>query len=182
MVQKPSMYVLSDMSSEKGLTAQNEEARLSSVAPLYRRVEAAATTATPILLWWMLGSVAMSVMMDSILHPAKSESARVSIVATAYFAVWPFPLLFTAVSGAASNATYGMRLRGLVFRDVHRAPISRWRHIGRVLLGFLCVPVLPVSIITCIRDANNRSIPDLLCGTIVCKTYSTALEENRSNR
>jgi hypothetical protein len=141
------------------------------VAPLYRRVEAAATTVTPILLWWMLGSVGMCAgMMDSFLLPAKSEWARVSIVATGYSVVWLFPLFFTAVSGAASNATYGMKLRELVFRDMHGAPISRWRHMKRVLVGFLCVPVLPVSIITCIRDANKRSIPDLLCGTIVCTT------------
>ena len=139
-----------------------------SVAPLYRRVEAAATTATPILLWWMLGSIGMCGMMDAFLLPAKSEWARVSIVATGYFAVWLFPLFFTAVSGAASNATYGMKLRGLVFRDVQGAPISRWRHTARVLLGFLCAPLLPASIITCIWDAKNRSIPDLLCATIVC--------------
>lgn len=113
-------------------------------------------------------------MMDSFLLPAKSEWARVSIVATGYFVVWLFPLFFTAVSGAASNATYGMKLRGLIFRDVQGAPISRRRHTARVLLGFLCVPLLPASIITCIRDAKNRSIPDLLCGTIVCKADSAA--------
>ena len=170
------------MNTEKTLAAPTEQRRLPSVAPLYRRVEAAATTATPILFWWMLGSVGMCGMADAMLQPAKSEWARVSIVAAGYFAVWLFPLFFTAVSGAASNATYGMKLRGLIFRDVQGAPVSRWRHIGRVLLGFLCVPVLPVSIITCIRDANNRSIPDLLCGTIVCKTSSTGMEANRSNR
>jgi uncharacterized RDD family membrane protein YckC len=107
--------------------------------------------------------------MEPILPATKSEWARLGIVAAGYFVVWLFPLFFTAVSGAASNATYGMKLRGLIFRDMDGRPISRWRHTGRVLLGFLCAPLLPASIITCIRDAKNRSIPDLLCGTIVCK-------------
>ena len=119
-------------------------------------------------------------MMDAFLLPAKSEWARLGIIAAGYFVVWLFPLLFTAVSDAASNATYGMKLREVVFRDVQGAPISRWRHMGRVLLGFLCVPLLPVSIITCIRDAKNRSIPDLLCGTIVCKARLCAEKVSRN--
>ncbi len=78
------------------------------------------------------------------------------------------PIICAILAGKWRTATYGMKARKLVFSDVAGGSLGSGRYLLRVLVGMICVPLLPLSVITCLMSKQRRSIPDYLCGTVVC--------------
>jgi len=77
------------------------------------------------------------------------------------------PLAAIWIIGADRRGTCGMRMVGLRFGTVQGGPIGFWRCLGRIVLGVILVPVLPVSAWMAARDRLYRTLADLVCGTAV---------------
>ncbi len=135
-----------------------------TVAPVVRRIEASATTAVPIAIWVILGPFLIGTF-----FPAAEEVVRgwgmspfvaVALISSA-------SVLWLVIDGGLARATYGMRKRRLVFARSDGQNTTFAFCSLRILTGVLLLPLIPVSIVLVARDAQRRSIPDRLCGTVV---------------
>ena len=132
-----------------------------------RRIEAAVTSAVPIVVWGvLLNCVGFSGCADSVcsgLAPAGKSVAEGILFSIGY----ALPFVCNALYAAHYGATYGMKSRKVVYRSTDGRPISGARSFARALVGVAFLWLLPVSIVTAIVDKRNRSLADLVCGTTV---------------
>ena len=88
------------------------------------------------------------------------------------------PILAITVDGAVRRATFGMRMTWLQIGGRSGRRIGFWCCLGRILLGFALLPLLPVSAVVSLIDRRGRTLADLICGTCVWASprLPTALE------
>ena len=133
------------------------------LAPYGRRVEAAATSAVPIFVWLVV--VGCAGRMGEFGTETDAGWLIAAGVAAVFLQLTPFVL--NALYAARHLATFGMRMRDLQFRLSDGSTASGARCFVRALVALLCMPLLPVSVITALVDERRRSVADLLCGTTV---------------
>jgi uncharacterized RDD family membrane protein YckC len=86
--------------------------------------------------------------------------------------IWGIPFLIYLIDGAFNRATIGMRLTDVQFRMFSGDPISFWAYLGRLLIGILFYPLLPVILIAMFFDPHRRTLVDRGMGTAVWKRPS----------
>jgi len=132
-----------------------------------RRIEAAVTSAVPIVVWGgLLNCAGFSGCTDAILSGLAPGSK--SVAERILFSIgYGLPFVCNALYAAHCGATYGMRNRKVTYRSADGRPISGAQSFVRALVGVALLWLLPVSIVTAIIDKRNRSLADLVCGTTV---------------
>ena len=146
------------------------------IAGLVRRVEATATSAVPVVVWaflgpWLLGSV---LRVESALNYVLAEPLPDWLLlggVWALAAVWVVldgATIRKASDGGMRRATYGMRSRGVEFRSPNLEVISFGECALRIIVGILVLPLAPISFFVAVRDRQRKTIPDWVCGTVVC--------------
>lgn len=85
------------------------------------------------------------------------------------------PMILLMLDGVFRGATFGMRRNKLSFASLNGEKISHIRCSLRIVMGFLLIPLLPVSAIVMGSDRFRRSLADLICGTAVWEP-TTGLE------
>jgi uncharacterized RDD family membrane protein YckC len=88
--------------------------------------------------------------------------------------VWCPAMLWHTWNGTVYRASYGMKRTGLRWYTKRHEEGSHLRTGMRACTGIICVPLAPVSWITCLSNKDRRSLADLICGT-VCLVH----EDNR---
>jgi uncharacterized RDD family membrane protein YckC len=85
------------------------------------------------------------------------------------FLVIQIGIAFTlpTLDGIIRRATFGMRLNNLFFASPVGEEISHFRCMVRIIVGFILIPLLPVSALIMARNPENRSLADLICGTSI---------------
>jgi uncharacterized RDD family membrane protein YckC len=136
-------------------------------ASLTKRIEAAATSACPAAVWIVLCSAAIHMGLDESMKIRIAYVPGFVVDAGTFFAVWLFPLLVNALYSTKANATYGMAHRGICFRCAHSPQIQPGKCFIRSVVGVLCLPLAPLSLVIMCVDPSKRTVADLLCGTIV---------------
>lgn len=120
---------------------------------LYKRANCAITDLAFIILWMAIFS--LIVFQLDINFPAPI------IVFVAYV----LPLLISAISGAGSGQTLGMRSERLIFAGAEGGELSFIRCFLRILLGFALVPLLPLSLVMILTNPKHISLADWLSRT-----------------
>lgn len=137
---------------------------------LIRRVEASITTAfVSIVLVIVLAWAARTVMpIEQYLMRGGFSARSADVLAGCLMLL--VPVLWVLVDAAAHKATYGMRRRNLGFVSGEETDISTSRCFLRVLLGIVCIPLLPATVVVALADRKHRTIADLICATAVRRT------------
>ena len=147
--------------SDQGLVCQTSS--------LVRRFEASVTSAIPVIAMTMVFAWVLGFMLDIGLllertyglHHRQSEALTCVII-------YGIPILWFVFDGSFFKATYGMRVRSIRFCVRGGKTISLGRCCCRILIGLLLLPLAPISLVIAIIDGENRSIADVVCGTVVC--------------
>lgn len=111
---------------------------------------------------------------DAYLMRLYQLSENAADTATAAFQWLPAVFWFIA-DGTWHRATYGMRKSGLGFRRTDDATAGRLRCLARLVAGLLMLPLLPFSWAVALIDGRHRTLPDLLCGTVMVEQAPAAV-------
>jgi hypothetical protein len=135
-------------------------------ASLVRRVESTLNTAVVIVVVGVVSSLIARVLaVDELLHEAGlSTGTSGAIDAAVFLLIWVTPILLDSI---INRATYGMRARQLSFADKDQRALGRRRVAARIACGALLLPLFPVSLVIALLDDRNRTLADLVCGTVV---------------
>ena len=126
-----------------------------AIAPLWRRCCASVIDAVIILIWIFLAVAGLTV---------HGENVQIWL---ALLLVYALPVLILSAKGAADSATYGMQKLNISFVDSRGDELGLIRTGARILLGFLLIPLFPVSIIVFISTRRQKTFSDLTCHTLV---------------
>ena len=133
------------------------DSRTFRLGPYGRRVEAAATSAVPILFWWVgVGCGVHMGFLDSLVG-----LRRPTLHAAVAMALHLLPFLLNALYAGTCSGTYGMTNRGLVYRRSDGGIAGSVRCFIRALMGVVCMALLPVSVITALW--TNVAGPSRTC-------------------
>jgi len=149
---------------------------MNPIAPVVRRVEAAATTAVPTFLaaLGLMYIMRVLVPLPQLIGSRSSEATEYAVT----LITWGIPVLCVAIDGAIFRATYGMRKRMIRITRTDGTEVSGLRSFTRVLIGLALIPLSPISLICAIVDRDRRTLADRLCGTSVRMSHRDP--DNRS--
>ena len=77
------------------------------------------------------------------------------------------PVLWIIGDMLIHGDTYGMRDREMTLITTASQRVPRGLAVTRLLVSIMTFPLLPISLIFVVK--TGRSLPDLLCGTLVIK-------------
>jgi uncharacterized RDD family membrane protein YckC len=137
------------------------------LASIRQRGDAAATSAARIVLWVFACGFLFCAVGAGL--PSARSPGPLQHIADAWliFLTYIFPLLVNAIYSARYGGTFGMVKYGIGYARHPGGQTSRFRCFVRTFAGILCMPLLPISLLTMYVDAHRRSLADLLCGTTV---------------
>jgi hypothetical protein len=134
---------------------------MTIVAPMVRRFEACVRTLVLAMAWFFIG-------MPLIGFPfGRALSALGVPLDVAFGVIWSLPGIGFILDGARARATYGMRHPKLIFAASDGCELTFLSCSVRILVGFLLLPLAPVSFAMGMHDSRNRTLADRLCGTVV---------------
>jgi len=128
---------------------------LTLVASVFRRGAATVTDLGVITVWLFFSVTYFAVHLNNI--------AEIWALLIAY----GIPIVGLVLDGARQKATFGMRIWRIVLRTKAETDPSFFHSLGRFVVGFIFVPLFPVSWLIAYFDEQHRSLADLVCGTSV---------------
>jgi len=139
----------------------------SQVASLVRRVEAAITTAVPLVLFVVVGFWAIGTVFPLDMYLQHYGLTAQQSEWLSFILVLSLPPLWVVFDGGIARSTYGMRKRKIRFGNIDGSPISRGRCILRIIAGIITIPLFPASWVMAIMDERHRTVADRMCRTVV---------------